>query len=96
MGGFGLYITTETNIPIIFRVNYTASSLEPMRINTNGVINVNPPGTLNNKQLVLFDSAPADAPLTATNFFGNGAALTGITSTPPPLNINLQQNYGGF
>lgn len=29
-------------------------------------------------------------------FVGNGAALTGITSTPPPLNINLQQNYGGF
>jgi sugar lactone lactonase YvrE len=34
--------------------------------------------------------------ITATNFYGNGAALTGITSTPPPLNINLQQNYGGF
>jgi hypothetical protein len=29
-------------------------------------------------------------------FVGNGAALTGITSTPPPLNIILQQSFGGF
>jgi hypothetical protein len=34
--------------------------------------------------------------ITGNYFVGNGAALTGITSTPPPLNINLQQNYGGF
>ena len=34
--------------------------------------------------------------ITANNFYGNGAALTGINSTPPALNITLQQNYGGF
>ena len=34
--------------------------------------------------------------ITGNYFIGNGSALTGITSTPPPLNINLQQNYGGF
>ena len=32
--------------------------------------------------------------ITATNFYGNGAALTGVIT--PALNINLQQNYGGF
>jgi hypothetical protein len=34
--------------------------------------------------------------ITGNYFIGNGSVLTGITSTPPPLNITLQQNYGGF
>lgn len=34
--------------------------------------------------------------ITGNYFIGNGSALTGITSTPPPLNITLQQSFGGF
>jgi len=34
--------------------------------------------------------------ITGNYFIGNGSVLTGITSTPPALNITLQQNYGGF
>jgi hypothetical protein len=55
----------------------------------NGNITVGIAGTAN---VAVFSTSG----ITANNFYGNGAALTGITSTPPPLNINLQQNYGGF
>jgi hypothetical protein len=35
--------------------------------------------------------------ITGNYVLGNGSALTGISaSAPPALNINLQQNYGGF
>ena len=55
----------------------------------NGNIAISVGGTAN---VAVFSTSG----VTANNFYGNGAALTGITSTPPPLNINLQQNYGGF
>ena len=53
-------------------VNVSGTSVLPISIYSNGVVNVNGGGLTNNKQLVLFESAAADTPSTATNFFGLG------------------------
>ena len=68
----GSRITQNTDGNLNFSVNVSGTSILPLSIYSNGVINCNASSATNNKQLVLFESAAADTPSTATNFFGLG------------------------
>ena len=68
-----LYWAAESaNLAMNFSVNNGTSTLTPLKILSNGVINAGNLGSFNNKVLVLFDSGASDDPLTATNFYGFG------------------------
>ena len=68
-----LYWAAESaNLAMNFSVNNGTSTLVPLKIYSNGVINAGNLGSFNNKVLVLFDSGASDDPLTATNFYGFG------------------------
>ena len=68
-----LYWAAESaNLAMNFSVNNGTSTLTPLKIYSNGVINARNLGSFNNKVFVLFDSGASDDPLTATNFYGFG------------------------
>ena len=71
IAGGALFIDTETSNPISFRVNTAGTLLMPLNLYTNGVVNVGN-NAMSNKQLVLYDTAPTDDPVTATFFYGFG------------------------
>jgi hypothetical protein len=55
-----------------FNVNISNTSILPISLYTNGVVNVNGSNASNNKILVIYEQGPSDTPSTATNFFGLG------------------------
>jgi hypothetical protein len=68
--GSRIYQNPDGNLNIA--VNISGTSVLPISVYSNGVVNVNGGNAANNKQLVIYESAAADAPSTATNFFGLG------------------------
>ena len=68
--GSRIYQNPDGNLNV--SVNVSGTSILPLSIYSNGVINCNASNAVNNKQLVLFESGAADTPSTATNFFGLG------------------------
>ena len=62
----------DTNGNVNLSVNISNTSVLPISIYPNGVVNCNGGNASNNKQLVVYEMASSDAPSTATNFFGFG------------------------
>ena len=68
--GSRIYQNPDGNLNV--SVNVSGTSILPLSIYSNGVINCNASNAVNHKQLVLYESGAADTPSTATNFYGFG------------------------
>ena len=64
-------IQTEQSQSLTFKLNASGTAVFPMQFYSSGVVNIGN-NSSNNKVLALYDSGAADAPSTATNFYGFG------------------------
>jgi hypothetical protein len=104
-GTSSLYLSTNiTNNSSIYQdavgnvnvqLNISNTSVLPVRIYPNGVVNVNASNVINNKQLVLYENAAGDAPSSAVNFSGIGLQSGGSLRYQTPTATHFHRFFCG-
>ena len=78
-----------------FNVNISNTSVLPLQLNTNGVVNVNSSNSITNKILVLYDNGVSDTPATATNYSGIGTQTGGAMRYQVPTATSTHRFFCG-
>ena len=78
-----------------FNLNISNTSVLPLSLYSNGVVNVNGNNAISNKVLVLYENASGDTPATATNYSGIGIQTGGAMRYQVPTSTTTHRFFCG-